>query len=352
MAMEKWSRRSMNERFVAKCKDPVFFESVKYAVHSLEGNSFENMIQELLDINPYLATLCYVTSEYNDKLKQLIIVALEEKAHSSPLSANELALFSLSFDLLGLGSTKEYGRVTHLLTKKKKSQNGNEAWLRRVKPYYLNLLRESLIKQHKLVELSNLNAMTHHDEMVEVEKRNLINSLYAHRKWLLLLYALEQFDLYCFFIDGNENDYIKVLPLAFEKAYRRNSKKRGDILTEQICIAGRKLMTIYILKYHNHVAERYEKIKSITDIVLKDQARKDFASMMRNYFNQYTIENIYAVYDVPKGNRWDVKGNGIDRPYKAYCDDKTSVWWIDDNGQRIKKTIKDIEKGNIIAGQS
>lgn len=67
----------MDERFVKKCDDPLQFDKIRYMVHSLDTDTMHQIILEMCEVNPYLAVLCYVTSEQNFYLRTAIIDLLD-----------------------------------------------------------------------------------------------------------------------------------------------------------------------------------------------------------------------------------------------------------------------------------
>ncbi len=62
----------MNVFFAEKCKDPHQFDKIRYMIHSLETSKMQQVILEMCTVNPYLAVLCYNTSEQNNSLKKSI----------------------------------------------------------------------------------------------------------------------------------------------------------------------------------------------------------------------------------------------------------------------------------------
>ena len=339
----------MNEGITEKCGNPIYFESIKYAVHTLEGTLFDDKIKELLEINPYLATLCYVTSEYNEELEQYIIDFLSK----GPLDSTQgSVLLYLSFALLGL--KKDCFRIIATVTNKKNKFNPRE-W-KAINPYYENQLYESLLKNSNIRLLSRYFKTTHQKGMSEEEKQELLQGLYSRYDWPAFFYALEEFSLYSFLEEHEEYDFMKNVPLALNKLYRKGRLAGINAPRKKICDAGRKVITIYLLQDNSLLEQRYNEIQKITLYTPgKGHTQNDFALMMKDYFDQFTIINICSVYDIPDGYQWDKKRNGISKPYKAYCDDNTWVWWIDQRGKSIKSTLRNIygsEKNRIATMQN
>ena len=118
---------------------------------------------------------------------------------------------------------------------------------------------------------------------------------------------------------------------------------------------GRKVISIYILQDPTLIVARYNEIIKRISLykhnVLKGEINNnDFAQMVNGFFEQFTCSNIMSVHDIPTGYIWDKETNGIDKPYKAYCDDSTRAWWINKKGKRIRSTIRGLN-GSIKTNQ-
>ena len=331
----------MNKVFAARCADPVYFESIKYAVHSLDGTLFYDKVIEILDINPYLATLCYVTSEYNKDLEWSITHHLRI-AQNESISTRTRTLVCLSYGLLGLKQdfVKAFPR---LRTKKRKGDKLPEL-------YYINLLYEALIKYQAVQQLVNINQV-YPDLLSNEDEEQLLDQLFAGYGSALssAFYIVERLSLYGLIKSNKEERYMSRLPKILKKLYENEKLwiPNSDKATQ--CAAGRKLLTMYILfddsqteAGYDATEGRYYNIKAILYSKKKQEKPNVLALMMEEYFKTFSMDNIYSAYDVPDGYIWDVEKNGINKPYKAYFDEKTLAWWTTTKGKSVKHTINSI----------
>lgn len=215
----------MNERISEKCGNPIYFDSIKFAIHTLEGTLFDDTIKELLEINPYLATLCYATSEHNELLEQYITNYLSTRYTDS---IYENVLICLSFSLLGL--KRESYRIMRKLTKK-----NNGEW-NKVNHYYKNLLYSVLLQYQDTWYLIKYLRTSHQTNVLEEDKQTLLNDQYLRHDYPMFFYTLEEFALYNYFANGEEKKYIKNTPLIIENLYRRKTiryKKRYVLWEEK-----------------------------------------------------------------------------------------------------------------------
>lgn len=104
----------MNESFTKKCEDPIQFNKIRYLVHSFDTDKMHKIILEMIEVNPYLAVLCYNTAEQDNSLRAAIINHLNKIEINN---LHQIIIMCLAWESIIISSKKHQHSMQFIVEK-------------------------------------------------------------------------------------------------------------------------------------------------------------------------------------------------------------------------------------------
>jgi len=361
----------MNKELAERCNCPDQFDSIRYAVHFLDTGKMHTTISDILDINPYLAALCYTSSESDAEYKKELIHLVKKyinDSESSELLENSnptkivcavLSLFELdaplSIQMYALRRLVNGFPYADKKNKRKRIFTSQDDW-NSIDDYFVEKLEHCVIKSadsrlisryYMQLERSSISShVTMSPETLVEAKR-----AYEDERWEAFLLLIEMNGLYGQ-LHTIDPDYLSKVPVCFTDLYldsqyrfknTRQKKERYPQAYYQQIVPLKKVLALYILN-SNNIRKRIETVRKLLD-TLPDPERALASDDVNKYeFLRYALQirDLYRVLGPDAANQcyklncgqeplssphWDSNRNGVRKPFMIYCDAHTPVWW-------------------------
>lgn len=329
----------MNDVFIMKCKDYTFFSSIRYSVHCIEdSNTMYEKILEICDINPYLGTLIYITSEENVIFEKRLTEILDRINTKSNLDLIQIAL---SWDLL----RKSEKCVEYLKKISKYRWNKKQLWNKNIDEFWMDLLFQVLVKKEYysylylfMDDYYNINGNL--DILSKEDMIDILQDLWKSNQIGIFVATLDKTGMY-----GELSNIVGDMNYFYDKLFKLyiNQKLHYCISYKQRMNPMERITAFYLL----NGGESKKYLQLLKNVKYKHRVLVG-KQPLYFYINTFS-NNVYGKKGEIKlspllTNMWSKELNGFKKPLECFVRESDSVWWKGTCGHVWKRTISEMKK--------